>query len=139
MTRLTLTALVLTICSPNASFGADPKTQEFDGEMGRVFDATVKAVESNWKKVNSSDRAAGTVQFHTGVSMSTWGEDCTVVLHDLGNGKTEVSLKSKNSAQLYAWGVGNRIADKLFKSIRKEVTRTASGTQKSPPASAQKH
>jgi hypothetical protein len=77
--------------------------------MDQVFDAAVKAVEKNWKKVRSADRAAATIKFHTGVSLNTWGEDCTAVLRDLGNGKIEVSLKSKNSAQMYAWGVGERM------------------------------
>ena len=95
---------VLVVALPSVGFAADGKVRVFDGGMSQVFDATMKAIEKNWKKAQSSDRAAGTIQFHTGVSLSTWGEDCIAVLRDLGNGKIEVSLKSKNSAQLYAWG-----------------------------------
>ncbi|MEI9976883.1 MAG: hypothetical protein WDO73_35440 [Ignavibacteriota bacterium] len=78
--------------------------------MNQVFDATVLAIEKNWKKVQSSDRSAGTIRFHTGVSVTTWGENCTATLRDLGNNKVEISLQVTNSAQIYAWGVGDRIA-----------------------------
>jgi hypothetical protein len=105
----------------------------FDGSVNQVFDATVKAIAKNWRKVKSSDPSAGTIEFHTGVSPSTWGEDCIALLRDLGNGKIEVSLKSSNSAQLYAWGVGNRIAQKLFKSIQDELSKSSGASQLSPP------
>ncbi len=134
--RFSIALLVLgfVFASPSLVFAGDPKVQVFDGGMDRIFDATVKAVEANWKKVRSSDRAAGVIKFHTGVSLTTWGEDCTAVLRDLGNGRTEVSLKSKNSAQLYAWGVGTRIAKKLFKSIQAELAAPSSGSQPAPSA-----
>jgi len=112
---------VAALVSPNLAFAADPKVRVFDGGMDQLFDATLKAVNKNWKRVQSSERPTGTIRFHTGVSISTWGEDCTVILRDLGNGKIEVSLKSKNSAQIYAWGIGTRIARKLFNSMQDEI------------------
>jgi hypothetical protein len=126
-----VSTLILT--PPGAGSPASRKVQVFDGSANQVFDATVKAIEKNWKKVKSSDPSTGTIEFHTGVSPSTWGEDCTALLRDLGNGKIEVSLRSSNSAQLYAWGVGNRIARKLFKSIQDELSKSSSGSQESPP------
>lgn len=136
---LIIFALALALVSPRVGFAANPKVKVFDGGMNQVFDATLKAVEGNWKRVSSSDRAAGTIKFHTGVSMSTWGENCIAILRDLGNGKIEVSLKSENSGpQLYAWGVGGRIAQKLFKSIQREISTSSSASQSSSPASAPK-
>jgi NADH dehydrogenase FAD-containing subunit len=111
---------------PGLASPSPAKVQVFDGSVDQVFNAAVKAIEKNWKKVKSTDLKTGTIQFHTGVSPSTWGEDCTALLRDLGNGKVEVSLKSTNSAQLYAWGVGGRIAQKLFKSIQEELSRSGS-------------
>lgn len=134
---LTLVA-ALTIGSPKVAFGADPKVHVFDGDIGQVFDATVRAVGTNWGIAPYSDRAAGIVQFHTAVSLATWGEDCMVVLRDLGNGKIEASFKAKNSAQLIGWGAGNRIAKKLFESIKDELARPRSGSQQPASASPQK-
>jgi len=133
--KRTCSALVLavsTLAITSIVFAAPAKEHLFDGGLDLVFDATVKAVEKNWKKVQVSDRSAGTIRFHTTVSLSTWGEDCTAVLRDLGNGKVEVSLKATNSAQVYAWGVGGRIAQKLFKSIQNELLLTSSPKTPSP-------
>ena len=126
-----LWALVLP--RPGVAAPASSKVQVFDGSANQVFDAAVKAIEKNWKKVKSSDLSSGTISFHTGVSPATWGEDCIALLRDLGNGKTEVSIKSKNSAQLYAWGVGNRIAQKLFKSIQDELSKSSGGSPSLAP------
>jgi len=126
-----VSTLILT--PPGVGSPASQKVQVFDGSVNQVFDATVKAIAKNWRKVKSSDPSAGTIEFHTGVSPSTWGEDCIALLRDLGNGKIEVSLKSSNSAQLYAWGVGNRIAQKLFKSIQDELSKSSGASQLSPP------
>jgi len=93
-----VSTLILT--APGVGSPASQKVQVFDGSVNQVFDAAVKAIEKNWKKVKSSDRSTGAIEFHTGVSPSTWGEDCTALLRDLGNEKIEVSLKSSNSAQL---------------------------------------
>lgn len=134
--QLCVSALVLTFVT--VGFAADAKVRVFEGGMDQVFDATVKAVEKNWKKVRSADRPAATIQFHTGVSLTTWGEDCTAVLRDLGDGKIEVSLKSRNSAQLYAWGVGDRIAQKLFNSIQSQISTSSPGTPPSSAASSEK-
>jgi hypothetical protein len=132
---LILFVSTLVISQPGVVFAESGNVQIFDGALDQVFDATVKAVEKNWKKTKSSDRATGTIRFHTGVSASTWGEDCTAVLRDLGNGKIEVSLKSTNSAQLYAWGVGGRIAQKLFKSIQDGMATSSPPSKASPTTS----
>jgi hypothetical protein len=134
--RIALALVVSTLATTSGVFAAPAKVHVFDGGLNQVFDATVKAVEKNWKKVQASDRSAGTIRFHTTVSLTTWGEDCTAVLRDLGNGKVEVSLQATNSAQLYAWGVGGRIAQKLFKSIQEELL-TSSPTTPSPTSSGQ--
>lgn len=137
MSRLALVFVsALMLASPRVGFAADAKVREFDGSMNQVFDATLKAVERNWKTVRSSDRAAGTIEFHTGVSLTTWGEDCTAVLRDFSNGKIEVSVKPKNSAQLYAWGVGARIAQKLFNSIQDEISTPSPGSHPSSAVSS---
>ena len=125
----------LVLAPPGDGSPASSKAQVFDGSMKQVFEATVKAIEKNWKKVKSSDLSTGTIDFHTGVSPSTWGEDCTALLRDLGNGKVEVSLKSSNTITLYAWGVGDRIARKLFKSIQDELAKSSAGSQAAPPPS----
>ena len=129
---LVLVVSSLVLASSGIISAAGPKVQAFDGDLNQVFDATVRAIERNWKKVQSSDRTAGTIRFHTGVSPSTWGGDCTASLRELGAGKVEVSLQSRNSAQLYAWGVGGRIAQKLFKSIQGELWPSASPGSKAP-------
>ena len=127
MRAVVMAVLVFTLVQlpPCYSAPASSKVQVFDGSMNQVFDASVKAIEKNWKKVKSSDLSGGTIQFHTGISPATWGEDCTALLRDVGNGKIEVSLKSTNSAQVYAWGAGSRIAQKLFKSIQEELAKTS--------------
>jgi hypothetical protein len=131
-----LSLFLLTFTATSIVVAAPAKVQVFDGSMNLVFDATVKAVKKNWKKVRSSDRGAGTIRFHAGISLKTWGEDCTAALRELGNGKVEVSLQVKNSAQLYAWGVGDQIAQKLFRSIQDELTTSPPGSQGSPPTSS---
>jgi hypothetical protein len=137
----TCSALVLvvsTLAITSVVFAAPAKEHVFDGGLDLVFDATMKAVETNWKRVQASDRSAGTIRFHTTVSPTTWGEDCTVVLRDLGNGRVEVSLHATNSAQVYAWGVGGRIAQRLFKSIQNELLLISSPKTPSPTSSGQK-
>lgn len=98
----------LIIVIPRTGSAGLSKVEVFDGGINQVFEATMKAVKRNWKKVKSADRNAGEIRFHTGVSPASWGEGCTVNLRDLGDGKVEVSLKLRNSAQLYAWGGQDR-------------------------------
>ena len=130
---LILFLLAMVLARPSVGIAGSAKVQVFSGDMNQVFDATVKAIEKNWKKIKSSDRPTGTIRFHTGVSVTTWGEDCTAVLRNLGDGKVEVALQSTNSAQVYAWGVGGRIAKKLFNSIQDELATSSPGTKAQSP------
>ncbi len=72
--------------------------------------------QGGWQ-VLDQDPAAGTVTFNTGASMSSWsGQDMTVQISDLGDGRSHVTVdgsiarRGLSSFQLMAWGEKGRIA-----------------------------
>jgi hypothetical protein len=72
--------------------------------------------EGKWQ-VLEQDPAAGTVTFNTGTSMSSWyGQDMTVHISDLGDGRSRVTVggsiarRGLSTFQVYSWGEKGRIA-----------------------------
>ena len=86
------------------------KKAGFAGTPDEVFDAVVKAAQAHW-----------TVKF-----------ECSAVLAPIGEGRVEVTLTTHKKAQLFAWDVGKRIADKFFAAVSEQLaSRSSPSTPKS--------
>jgi hypothetical protein len=131
MRKITFFALLLLLLSAVSSRAwAAPKEATFEGTPEEVFNAAVLAAQKNWT-VTATDRPTMTLSFTTGTSLRTWGMDCSVVLTPVDGGKVKVIVRTQKKAQLYAWNVGNSIADKFFAGLEQELTKARSAGQPS--------
>lgn len=99
---------------------ASSKKAVFIGTAEEVFEAAVKAAQSNWS-VKFADRKAGLLTFTTGMSFTSNGTECSAVVKAIDNGRVEVTLTPHKKAQVFAWDVGKRIADKFFAAITEQL------------------
>jgi len=64
----------------------------------------------------------GTFSFNTGTSLTSNGMECSAVLEEVPGTQVRVTLKTQEkNGQVIAWGVGDRIASKLFNGIENEL------------------
>lgn len=110
-------AALLALCIPAL---ASPKKHDFKGTMDQVFDAALVSAQKNWT-VEFADRKAHMLTFHSGVSLTSNGMECSASFRDVKPGTVEVILHTQKKMQVYAWGVGGRIADKFFKAIDQQL------------------
>ncbi len=99
------------------------KTATFEGNIDEVFDAAVKVAQADWS-VSYADRKTGTLSFTTGTSFTSNGMECSAILEEVPGTQVRVTVKTqKKNGQIYAWGVGDRIASKLFDGIGDELRK----------------
>jgi hypothetical protein len=107
------------------------KTATYEGTIDEVFDAAVKVAQSNWS-VTYADRKTGTFSFNTGTSLTSNGMECSAILEEVPGTRVRVTLKTqKKNGQVIAWGVGDRIASKLFNGIGDEIGKQRAGRKAS--------
>jgi hypothetical protein len=98
----------------------------------------VKVAQANWS-MTYADRKTGTFSFNTGTSLTSNGMECSAVLEEVPGTQVRVTLKTqKKNGQVIAWGVGDRIASKLFNGIGNELGKQRAGRKplvSSPEAS----
>ncbi len=115
-----------------APLSASPKRAIFTGSADEVFDAAVKAAQRHWS-VRFSDRKTGMLTFTTGMSLTSNGMECSAVIKPLDNRSVEVTLTPHKKAQVFAWDVGKRIADKFFAAIAEELASKGTPIPASAP------
>jgi hypothetical protein len=118
--RVLAVAIVL-LALASSCFGASKKAT-FAGDVDSVFDAAVRAARLNWT-VGAVDRKTGTLSFSAGMSLTSNGIDCSVTVEAIEPGTVQVTLIPHKKAQLFAWDVGKRIADKFFASVQSELDK----------------
>jgi hypothetical protein len=112
--------VLVVVFSCAAAVAHDGKAYIFDGTPDEVFNAAVKVIQADWA-VSYADRQTMTLSFTTGTSATTWGMDCSAVLEQVSPGQIKMTIKAQKKHQLYAFGVGDRIASKLFKGMEAEL------------------
>jgi hypothetical protein len=128
-TRILVLALLISLCS--AALFAAGKQTIIEGTQKEVFTAALKAAQANWA-VTFADRQAAMISFNTGTSLTSNGMECGVRFQAMDAGHVQVTVRTqKKNGQIIAWGVGDRIADKLFKALRNELAY-ARGTKVRP-------
>lgn len=106
-------SLVIAIVLIGATAFAAPKKKVIDGRLDDVFKASVLAAQKHWT-VSFIDRELHMFSFDTGMSFTSNGMACSVSARQIEPNKVELVLQTRKKAQLAAWGVGGRIANKLF-------------------------
>jgi len=123
-----LIAVAVLLCSVVLS--ASPKETIIEGTPEEVFSAVLKVAQSNWV-VTFADRPTGIISFNTGTSLTSNGMECSAWVQPQSDGRIQITVKTqKKNGQIIAWGVGDRIADKLFKGVIDEL---ASSRAARPP------
>src|SRR3990172_7389714 len=89
---------------------ADAEVRTYNKPIDQVFVAAQKAIRDLGYKIDSLDKAAGLLNFKTGMSWKSWaGQEMSLMLLDSGSGSVEVSITGRRSQsgvilQIYAWG-----------------------------------
>jgi len=96
---------------------ASPKKATFKGSLDEVYAAALKAANENWQ-VGFTDSKTHVIEFNTGISLTSNGMACSVLLEELPDGSVQVALSTRKKMQAFAWGAGDRIAEKYFRSIK---------------------
>ncbi len=108
--------LVLSSVAGGKDKEKDDKTRTYNAPYEKVWDAVVASANENFV-IEHSEKESGILNFHSGISMSSNGFRCGVVVKKRDDGKVRVQLNTQKKAQLFAWGAGGRIADKFFKGV----------------------
>ena len=72
-------------------------TQDVTVDFGwqKVYEALEKAIATiNGMSIDSKNEITKTITLKAGVSMFSWGENLTISLSDIGEGKTKISILS---------------------------------------------
>jgi len=85
----------------------------------QVFSRAQTAVGKLGYKIYNIDKAKGSIQFKTPLSLFSWaGQDMSIAIKDNGNGIINVDISGvRNTAgfmQVYDWGEPGMIAKKVF-------------------------
>ena len=97
--------------------------QNYNVPPEKVFVACVQAVQKFGYKIDQLDKSNGLITFKTGTSMWSWqGQEMSIVILDLGNGLTNISIagkmqKSGINPQIYDWGEGEKIGNKIAQEL----------------------
>lgn len=102
--------------------------QTFNADRPRVWQALQETIaELNYKDVNENE-GAGTIEFRTGLSWSSWrGQQMTATVHALDPTTTNVSLTGGVAlkVQVTSWGEKKRIAKKVLERVEQKVSQVA--------------
>ena len=120
--RALVAVLLFLVASSTAV--AKPKEQTFDAPRDRVFAALTKVIETH-HVLTVADEKNFVISFHTGMSVTSYGMNCTASLEPDGS-KTKVIINTqKTEKQMFAYGAGDRIANNIFKWISDELAKPA--------------
>lgn len=75
----------------------------YDTDVPTVFEKTIETLHALKWKIESTDPQRGVVVAKTPLTMRTRGDEVTVVVHQLGDGRVRVDITSK-SYQWIDWG-----------------------------------
>lgn len=106
----------------------EPIEQTFAAGGQEVWEALRQTIaELRYKDVNE-DASAGTIEFRTGLSWSSWqGQQMTATMRETSPGMTQVSLAGGLAlkVQVTSWGEKKRIARKVLAGIERKVGAAA--------------
>jgi hypothetical protein len=102
--------------------------QTFAASGQQVWEALRQTVADLRYKDVSENPAAGTIEFRTGLSWSSWrGQQMIAVVRDLGNGRATLSLSGGLALKVQAtsWGEKKRISQKVFAGVEQRLGAAA--------------
>jgi hypothetical protein len=95
----------------------------YNESRDRVCDALKATITYLGYKDVKEDRGAGTIEYRTGFSLSTWrGQQMTAVVRDEA-GSTVISLTGHMAfPQLISWGEKKRLAKRVLDGVEQRVS-----------------
>jgi hypothetical protein len=103
---------------------AEPIEQTFAAPATQVFEALRQTVADLGYKDVREDPAAGTIEFRTGLSWSSWrGQQMTATVREAGPDATVISLAGGLALKVQAtsWGEKKRIAKKVLSQVEQRL------------------
>ena len=102
----------------------EPIEQTIDASGQQVWEALRQTVaDLRYKDVNENP-SAGTIEFRTGLSWSSWrGQQMTATVRDLGNGQSVLTLTGGLALKVQAtsWGERKRISQKVIQGVEQRL------------------
>jgi len=97
-----------------------PLRKTFSFPSDNVLDAALKAISELRFKIDSVDRPNGLINFKTGMSFRSWGQEMSLLVTP-GEGECSVEIGKRLRFGLLDWGEGASIAGKVFDLIAKNT------------------
>ena len=76
----------------------------FNKDFKTVYNKCLNTLEELNISVDYKNPTKGLIKGSTGSSLLSWGEEIKITLKELGGNKTNVTIESIASAQLFSWG-----------------------------------
>lgn len=95
------------------------RTYDFDCDA--VFDEAIRALDEMGCRVSDARKAERLINFTTSMSLWSWKQKGSVLVSEEGSGRCVVSVTTKASFQLYDWGEGKRIANRLYETLAERL------------------
>lgn len=113
--------LVLMLLLPMSVLRAKSKEKVFNADSQKLFDAAVRVASSN-HKVLEVDKENRRFSFQTGTSMASRGFNCRAKVEAVSESSSKLTLDvEKRHGQMFAWGAGDRMAEKFFRAVEEEL------------------
>src|SRR5579864_1771274 len=122
-TKSILLIVLFVLMLPISAF-AKPKEKKYNNSAHDVFEAALKTAREQ-HVVTYVDEKNLMFTFETGTSLTSYGFVANATIQPAGDNKCTliINVQKKNAGQnmSFAWGAGDRMADKFFKQVTEEL------------------
>jgi hypothetical protein len=88
--------------------------QAFPGDYDTVFDAVVTALQVEGMRIVAADKATGSIQVSSNMSLASWGENVGVQVGVDPAGHVQVAVRSALKFGLVDWGKNQNNINRVF-------------------------
>jgi hypothetical protein len=104
--------------------------------VNKVVDATLRTLTQLQYKIDSVDRQNGIINFKTGMSIWSWGQELSILVTEIGANDSKVDFGNRLRLGAVDWGEASRLRTKLIGLIDQNLSASATGMIKKQNAEA---
>ncbi|MEK6776404.1 MAG: hypothetical protein AABY87_05925 [bacterium] len=106
----------------------DIKPRIYDIDYDIVFSKAIDTVIDMGWQIISTDKSTGIISFSTPTNLWTWGDNASIRVSKIGNGKIRVDLSSSTQRQIYDWGRNKQNIEVFFSKLDALLNQSKSQT-----------
>lgn len=106
----------------------------FNYPVATTYQALMQALSKTTKyRIINADQNANLIIIKSGVSLTSWGEDITIVVAPGLNGDSTVSIASSLKMGLFDWGKNNKNLNTIIQLLTEELQTYSTQNQPNTP------